>query len=179
MTSAMKSKFPDHLEPTLNEVMDQFRLNLIGPHGVPHWNRVFHHGEAIADHEQGVDRELVNLFAILHDSQREDDDTDAGHGPRAALYTRRLWKQGLLVLEKPRLLVLEDAIHHHSFGFIERNNKTIAACWDSDRLDIGRVGIEPVAAYLGTDYARREDVIEQAWFGSRPEGQRIAMLDNV
>src|SRR3990167_2797878 len=175
MTFAMKSKFPDHLEPTLFEVMDQFRLDLTGPHGVPHWNRVFFHGEAIADHTEGVDREIVNLFAVLHDSQREDDDSDLGHGPRAALYTRKLWSQGMLVLPKDRLLVLEKAIKNHSFGYVEKHNRTIAACWDSDRLDLGRTGTYPATGLLSCDYARREDVIEQAWFGSRPTGKRLAM----
>ncbi len=36
------------------------------------------------------------------------------------------------------------------------------ACWDSDRLDLGRVDVVPDPDYLCTDYARRPDVIAAA-----------------
>ncbi len=34
-------------------------------------------------------------------------------------------------------------------------DSTILACWDSDRLDIGRIGVDVDIAYLGTDTARQ------------------------
>jgi hypothetical protein len=33
-------------------------------------------------------------------------------------------------------------------------NKTLAACWDGDRLDIDRVGIEIDAKYLFSSFAK-------------------------
>ena len=31
---------------------------------------------------------------------------------------------------------------------------TIGTCWDADRLDLGRVGTEPEARYMSTDFGR-------------------------
>ena len=40
---------------------------------------------------------------------------------------------------------------------------TIQTCWDSDRLEFGRVGIKPSPERLCTEFARRKDVIEAAY----------------
>ena len=42
----------------------------------------------------------------------------------------------------------------HTTGQIPEN-ETIATCWDSDRLDIGRVGIMPKEKYFSTTEAQR------------------------
>jgi uncharacterized protein len=39
---------------------------------------------------------------------------------------------------------------------------TVLACWDADRLDLGRVGIRPVPHRLCTAPARQPDAIAQA-----------------
>lgn len=31
----------------------------------------------------------------------------------------------------------------------------VQICWDSERLDLGRIGIQPDAKYLFTDYAKK------------------------
>ncbi|MFM7373822.1 MAG: hypothetical protein ACKO39_01545, partial [Chthoniobacterales bacterium] len=41
----------------------------------------------------------------------------------------------------------------HTDGLTEAD-PTIQACWDADRLDLGRVGITPHASRLCTDAAR-------------------------
>ena len=33
-------------------------------------------------------------------------------------------------------------------------DSTLATCWDADRMDIGRVGIDVDSDYLFTDFAR-------------------------
>jgi uncharacterized protein len=45
---------------------------------------------------------------------------------------------------------------------------TVQTCWDADRLDLGRVGIRPVASRLCTPAARAPDVI--AWAYARSLG---------
>ena len=40
-------------------------------------------------------------------------------------------------------------------GGINAADITIATCWDADRLDLGRVGVDPDPAYLFTDEAKR------------------------
>ena len=34
------------------------------------------------------------------------------------------------------------------------NDKTIGTCWDSDRLDLGRVGMIPSAGFMSTDFGK-------------------------
>ena len=40
---------------------------------------------------------------------------------------------------------------------------TVQTCWDADRLDLGRVGIRPLAERLCTDVARDPVLIEWAY----------------
>jgi uncharacterized protein len=42
----------------------------------------------------------------------------------------------------------------HSHGSTEADS-TVQACWDADRLDLVRIGIEPEPDRLCTDAARR------------------------
>lgn len=42
---------------------------------------------------------------------------------------------------------------------------TIQTCWDSDRLDLGRVGVTPHPSRLCTEAAKTQDVL--AWANGR------------
>ena len=44
---------------------------------------------------------------------------------------------------------------------------TIQACWDADRLDLGRVGERPNPTYLGTKAARDPEFIKEALLRSK------------
>ncbi|WP_165229984.1 hypothetical protein [Aquisphaera insulae] len=50
---------------------------------------------------------------------------------------------------------------------------TIRICWDSDRLDLGPVGIEPDPEWLGTEAARDPEILKwadgRATFGVVPD----------
>jgi uncharacterized protein len=41
-------------------------------------------------------------------------------------------------------------MQYHSGGEVS-TNATIQTCWDSDRLDLGRVGIKPSAQYISEE----------------------------
>ena len=58
--------------------------------------------------------------------------------------------------------LLIEACKYHSDGLIDADI-TVQTCWDSDRLDLGRVGIKPSSDRLCTEVARRSDVIEEAY----------------
>jgi uncharacterized protein len=58
----------------------------------------------------------------------------------------------------------------HSDGFITAD-LTVQACWDADRLDLGRVGVKPDPRYLCTSYAKRGDVIDRAYERSSCPGR--------
>jgi len=55
----------------------------------------------------------------------------------------------VFALDPQRFGLLEHAVRHHTSGLIS-DDPTIGACWDADRLDIGRVGITPSPDYMST-----------------------------
>jgi uncharacterized protein len=148
----------------LRAVLEDYPLPWDGDHGVAHWARVLENGRRLVQ-ETGAVAEVVELFAILHDSRRINEFTDPDHGPRAAEFAKTL---------RGRLFELPD----HEFGLLHRAcaghtherthpDVTIRTCWDSDRLDLGRVGITPHPQYLCTEVAKRPETI--LWADGRAE----------
>lgn len=138
-----------------------------GFHGKDHWLRVLHNGRELAA-ATGANLHVVELFALLHDAKREDEDYDPDHGRRAAEYVRTM--QGLwFSLGNAELELLCHACALHSDGFTQAD-LTVQVCWDSDRLDLGRVGIKPDPRYLCTVHAKRRDVIAAAYEHSLSRG---------
>ncbi len=132
---------------------NRFALDIDGTHGIRHWMRVRRNGLRLA-RLTGANVWVVNLFAILHDSCRQDEWEDFEHGPRAALWCDELWRTGQMVdVSRDELATLQYACSHHTSGQTVAN-VTVQTCWDADRLDIGRVGIEPSARFLCTQAAR-------------------------
>ncbi len=152
----------------IDRIRGQFRLDWRGIHGAPHWARVRSIGLELAA-LTGADARVVELFAFLHDSQRFNDGYDPQHGPRAAVFTRALLAEGALdhaALDAEALEHLTDACELHSDGLIEAH-VTVQTCWDSDRLDLGRVGKRPNPRYLCTGPAKEPDRIQRCWENSR------------
>jgi uncharacterized protein len=132
------------------EAESVFRCGVESIHGLAHWRVVEDNFLFIAESE-GADRLVGRLFAILHDCCREDDGSDLQHGPRAALLIREWSARLRLSPAQEDLLVF--AVHHHTDGETSQD-PTIGACWDADRLDLGRVGITPVPRYMSTSTGR-------------------------
>ena len=143
-------------------VRPQFRLHFEGGvHGLPHWSRVWCHGRALAA-SLDVDPAVLAWFAFLHDSQRYNDDWDQAHGSRAADFAVRLRQDGVIdELDAPAFERLCEAMRLHSDGHTT-GDATVRACWDSDRLDLARVGIRPHPDRLCTPYAQQDRVILSA-----------------
>ena len=145
----------------LKAVLAQLRINRDGAHGIRHWARVRKHALTVGQ-ATGADLLVVELFAFLHDSQRENEYQDAGHGSRAAEYARSL--QALYFdLTPTQLDKLCLAMIGHSDGQVHAD-ATIQTCWDADRLDLGRVGTKPRSKYLSVEAAKH---IENAYEWSR------------
>ena len=135
----------------LQEILRGYVLPLHGYHGVVHWARVLENGIRVAA-ANGGDAEVVRLFALFHDSRRVNEDVDHGHGTRGGDLARSL--RGTLVhLNDARFDLLYDACALHTDGHTT-GDPTLLACWDADRLDLGRVGIVPKPELLCTDMAR-------------------------
>ncbi len=151
-----------NLRPILNEILLEYVLPWDGDHGIAHWARVLENGLRLAS-ETGADVEVVTLFAVLHDSQRRNEMTDPQHGPRAAEFAKSL-RGTLLSLEDHQFHLLYRACEGHTH---ERDHPdvTIQTCWDSDRLDLGRVGITPIPA----DCVRLLRSVPRPFAGPTPE----------
>ena len=145
--------------------MPQFRLDINhGWHGVGHWARVWRNGLELCEVME-LDPKVPCLFAFFHDSQRYDEGMDDMHGARACEWLDRLNYQGKLApfeLELFEYNLLLRAIGGHSKGGTEED-PIVQVCWDSDRLDLGRVGTMPLAQYLCTDHAKHPDTIRRAY----------------
>lgn len=139
------------LAAILSAILDGYILPVDGFHGVVHWARVLENGLRIAE-ANGPDREVVRLFALFHDSRRVNEDQDDGHGLRGGELARSL--RGKLVhLDDDRFELLFEACRLHTDGLMT-GDRTLLACWDADRLDLGRVGITPDPRRLGTKAGR-------------------------
>ncbi len=144
--------------------VDRFPLTISGIHGLAHWERVLENGVYLAKHSGG-DVLICSLFAFLHDCCRESEGSDPEHGARAAEFAKTL-RGGILKLEDERFELLRYACEHHEKGRLSED-PTIGACWDADRLDLGRVGRRPNRRFLSTERARRSSVIDWGYRRSR------------
>jgi uncharacterized protein len=118
-------------------------------HGPDHWRRVERNACILAT-KTGAIVEVVRLFALFHDSRRENDGHDPDHGRRGAEFAaaaRGKWFE--LPDEHFELLhyacVWHTDRHHH-------DDPTIGTCWDADRLDLGRVGTITSPKYMSTTF---------------------------
>lgn len=161
--------FPDKFDAIQRRVLQGFALDLMGPHGLPHWSRVYRNGILIARSDPFVNLEVVTLFAMLHDSQRDNEYDDPEHGIRGSRYAQTLADEGLIQLPGQQLAILKAAIADHPMGWVmdmgtpAKDHHTIQACWDADRLDLGRVGTKPDIAYMATTYATSPGVVDRHW----------------
>jgi uncharacterized protein len=137
-------------------VAPQFRLDLRdGIHGVSHWSRVWVHGQFVAATLQ-VNPSFPAWFAFLHGSQRRNDDgTDPQHGPRAADFAVGLRNEAVVTeLDNREFEHLCEAMRLRSNGHTLAE-PAIQTCWDADRLDLARVGLEPHPRYLSSPHAKQ------------------------
>jgi uncharacterized protein len=143
---------PSHDEAAIiRTILESYALEPLGYHGVLHWARVLENGLRVAE-VNGADREVVTLFALFHDARRLNEDRDHGHGQRGGDFARTL-RGSLVHLDDAQFTLFYEACRLHTDGHTDAD-PTVQACWDADRLDLGRVGITPAPHRLCTDVAR-------------------------
>jgi uncharacterized protein len=128
------------------------RMHAWGMHGLAHWWRVRHNGLLVAG-SMGASRRVVTLFAIFHDSHRDNDGADRQHGPRAAAWLAGV-RDGRADCACTTTLATLRALTDAEFGSLytacdlhtgtpHHDDPTVAACFVADRLDLSRVGFRP------------------------------------
>lgn len=128
------------------------RWTLGETHGISHWERVERNGLLLATPESDVT--VIQLFAYLHDSCRENDGYDEEHGPRAAKMIEGLRGTLLKDLTDEQFRMLQEACRLHTSTH-RTGNPTIDACFDADRLDLGRVDIIPRPEKMATKKGKK------------------------
>lgn len=155
----------------LRALLASYRLPILGIHGVDHWARVYENGLRLAEQTE-ADREVVALFALLHDSQRINESHDPDHGPRAAEHTAAIRRTHLKISDEAfALLYRACAGHTHE---LTHPDIMIQTCWDADRLDLGRVGITPHPSRLCTEAAKHPEMIR--WADGRAQFRVVPSL---
>jgi uncharacterized protein len=154
------------LTPTTSAVVTQAfvehccRAYKMDHNGFDHWMRVLHNGRLLADAEN-ANLKVVELFCLLHDARRLNEDEDPLHGRRAANFAQTL--RGVWFdVSGDEMDLLSEALTYHSDGYTV-GDITVKVCWDADRLDLGRVGIRPAPERLCTDTAKSPFVLEEAY----------------
>ena len=141
-------------------IRGRYRLPWRGIHGVTHWARVLENGLRLAAHT-GARVQVVSLFAVFHDSRRENEHHDPGHGRRGADLAASL-RGTAFDLSDADFAFLRLACERHTDG-LTAGDVTVQTCWDADRLDLGRVGVKPNPRWLCTDMAKEVMTIEWAF----------------
>ncbi|MDP6528277.1 MAG: hypothetical protein QGI43_01090 [Gemmatimonadota bacterium] len=140
----------------IEEILAGYSLPPLGIHGIAHWGRVLETGLKLAQ-STGADPAVVTLFAVFHDARRINEGTDPGHGRRGADLATSL--RPLLGLTDAQFDQLTHACAHHTDGTTV-GDATVQTCWDSDRLDLWRVGMTPHDPWLCTEAAREAEIRE-------------------
>lgn len=130
-----------------DKIISDFALGRTSIHGPDHWARVEEVGLELANENQ-ADKEVVILFALLHDACRTSEYEEPNHGINAANLVKKL-NNKYFNLSETQLDKLVYACYYHADGWVT-DDVTIGTCWDADRLDLGRAGVVPDPDLLST-----------------------------
>lgn len=155
---AAAKAIPD-IDRLVGAVHDRSELHSSYIHGDQHWRAVGEVGLRLLGSERKADPTVVLLFALFHDSMRQNEDDDPGHGERGAELAAELHGRYFRLEPERHGLLLEACAGHTEMRFSD--NPTVGVCLDSDRLNLWRVGKTPDAKYLSTDTALDDDL--QHW----------------
>lgn len=128
-------------------------------HGLSHWQRVERNGIILSTEvcngklsfRKYINIKVVRFFAYLHDKCRLNDGADMEHGVRAAEMLSSIRNTILKDFTDEELSLLEKACRYHTTEH-RTGIPTVDVCFDADRLDLGRVGVDPEPAKMATSY---------------------------
>ena len=130
-------------------------------HGLKHWKNVEKIGHHLAN-INGTDKELITLFAYIHDLGRENEDEDVGYGERSVTILEDLYNKKIINIKPEKYQKLIYACRNHDSKTAQSDDLNIQTCWDADRLDLWRIGIEPNPKFLFTKEAKNPEITRLA-----------------
>ena len=144
----MTGSLEEAIQKIIKLAKEQFILEDHNIHGFDHWDEVEKNGIMLAN-QPGVDLIVVRLFAHIHDCKRLDDHQDPEHGDRSADYVREIESE-LDFLTKTQIEQLWEACKYHHKGVVNKEDITIGACFDADRIELIRCGYVPRPDLMNT-----------------------------
>jgi len=162
----LRDKYGLELVDIVTEQYTQ-RLEALGFHGIPHWERVLINGLMLKQMlPDRVCEDTLFLFALFHDSKRENEGSDFLHGIRGGHYFRTCVEEGFIdmriVGSEPKAKTVYTSVvkacANHTSNLFDGNPK-VAACFDADRLDLNRVRVYPDITKLNYQTAISEQLI--------------------
>ena len=141
----------ESIEQLRTFAIEHTKMNVNSIHGIGHWDRVAKYAEDLSTVD--VDLLVVKAFAYVHDVERENDGYDLLHGPRAAALVDNIRDTELAFLNDDEVRQLKEACELHTTT-LRTEDATVNACFDADRLDLGRVGITPNPDKMATVQGR-------------------------
>ena len=157
----------------IDRIVRDYALRIYGIHGIGHWARVLENGQKLSS-KTGADLKVVLLFAVLHDSKRQNEGKDMEHGVKASLFLNTIRDEYLNITDD-QCVILSNACSFHNQALINPKSFylsndselalkkaciTIQTCWDADRLDLGRVGTIVDSRKLCTEAAKKSEIIQ-------------------
>ncbi len=158
----------------MKPILSGYKLSINGIHGLSHWARVMEYGLKLTE-QNGADPVVVALFAVFHDCRRLNEGRDKGHGKRGGDFARSL-RGNLLGISSSQFELLYYACSFHTAGKTE-GNITVRTCWDSDRLDLNRVGIITDPDRLCTEEAKKPEILK--WAGMQAKNRVVPEIVDV
>ena len=138
-------------------------------HGPAHWSRVRRFGFLLADQQQLNERQTrcVEVFSWTHDLARVDDGGGNQHAIDGAVHCFAVMEAVFPDLDDLQQQLVSTAIRFHSDGLTADEAyfqglldidgwsedaviEAVGAAWDADRLDLLRLGIEPLRRFMST-----------------------------
>lgn len=145
----MTGSLEEAIQKIIKLAREQFILEDHNIHGFDHWDEVEKNGIMLAN-QPGVDITVVRLFAHIHDCKRLDDFQDPEHGDRSADYVREIEDELKTFLTKKQIEQLWEACKYHHKGVVNKEDLTIGACYDADRIELIRCGFVPRPDLMNT-----------------------------
>ena len=142
-------------QPYVDFLARQYQLNHNRCHDIEYWFRVIINGRLIA-----ADIEVIEHFALLHDMVRKDEKWGSLHGNRSVQFALSL-SGSWIKLNRFQMQQLTEACRDHSMGHLSKD-LTIQACWDADRLDVGKLDNMPNHTYPATNIASDPKFVKTA-----------------
>jgi uncharacterized protein len=177
-----------HHKREIAATMRQLAWHVSDLHGVAHWARVSRFGAGLSAglHLSPAYRECVEIFAWTHDLARIDDGGGNDHARDGARYFDTYTAKVFPHLTHVQQDFIRTAIYHHADGISAEEGwhqgwfthlegekadilNVMGCCWDADRLDLLRLGIEPEPHRMSTPF----------WDSLLPLSQRLNQWHKV